>query len=488
MVSRQREYARSRIQLEGSLSLGPMSLSAGPYYLGNKSKPAWGAQARATCTFYDYFHIEGTTSYDGLFHWRGQGQIGIRIPFGGKRSLYAQPSHSPSVAARSLHSVDRGEIIPVACQYKTIRAVHPVTQKPYLFWFVNNTSHSAGTFESPFATLLAAQKASHPYDILYLFPGDGTQAGMDSGVVLKEHQKIWGAGIEHILSVPGGALTIRAHSPGTPQITHLRGNGIVLASACEVSGLHIDAPDGTGILGGTAFTVNSTDPGITDTVIRDNILTHCHKEAIGLFNCQGHLLIQNNVLSENLNDGLIVSNDSVPIEASVIICNNQISLNHKSEYYAINVNSAHSTGNLNVIIHNNISKNNKGDGIFFGNNGFEALGGVISGVITGNSTTENAGYGVRLGLLAGTTGAVHVHMEDNLLKNNILEGLHAEVTKGMMCLRLLHNTSLGAHYGYYLSSTFPGLFQLEETALKSNVGTFFQQNISSVPLNTCQCD
>ena len=66
------------------------------------------------------------------------------------------------IAERAIQRVDRYEIIPVDRKYKNSVAIDPLTGQPYFFWFVNNLSHSDGTFESPFPMLVQAQNASSP--------------------------------------------------------------------------------------------------------------------------------------------------------------------------------------------------------------------------------------------------------------------------------------------------------------------------------------
>lgn len=61
-------------------------------------------------------------------------------------------------------------------------------------WFVDNTAVATGTgrSEAPFATLAAAQNASGEDDIIFVFAGDGTSAGYDTGFVMKNGQQLIG--------------------------------------------------------------------------------------------------------------------------------------------------------------------------------------------------------------------------------------------------------------------------------------------------------
>ena len=82
---------------------------------------------------------------------------------------------------------------------------------------MNNLSHSAGTFESPYPTLAEAQAASAPGDVIYVFPGDGTTNGMNSGIALQSNQSFWGSGVSHYLATNLGTINIPAQTLASPK-------------------------------------------------------------------------------------------------------------------------------------------------------------------------------------------------------------------------------------------------------------------------------
>ena len=104
---------------------------------------------------------------------------------------------------------------------KTI-AINPKTKQPYVVWFVNNTSPAPGlgTFESPFPTLVQAQNASAPNDIIYVYTGDGTDKGMNAGIALQQGQLLFGASIDQTIKTTVGHVTIPARSTGLPTISN----------------------------------------------------------------------------------------------------------------------------------------------------------------------------------------------------------------------------------------------------------------------------
>ena len=244
----------------------PLYFAGGPYYLTGKNKTAWGGEARIAIDFFDYVRLEGSTSYDNLFKWIGQGQISLNIPLGNRAAVRANNNRSCSremaLRQRAVQPVYKNEIIPVEKQTKKKYAINPATGLPYTFWFVDNTSGSDGTFADPFPTLVEAENISAPYDIIYVFAGDGTANGLDNGITLKDNQKLLGGGIDQILVTTDGRLTIPILANGFPIITK-SGDGVVIcANNNEISGIHLFADVVQGI----------ECIGIRDAYIHDNLI------------------------------------------------------------------------------------------------------------------------------------------------------------------------------------------------------------------------
>ena len=131
--------------------------------------------------------------------------------------------------------------------------------KDFYFLFVDNTSSTNsthgrrssadGSFIHPYRTLAEAEADSEPSDIIYVFPGDGTTNGMDSGIELQADQKLWGAGTSHVLQTSEGNVTIPALAASAPKITNPDGDGITLATDNEVSGIVLPNVAGNGVAG-----------------------------------------------------------------------------------------------------------------------------------------------------------------------------------------------------------------------------------------------
>ena len=280
-----------------------LTAAAGPYYLTGQGKTAWGGEARVELDLFKYCKLEGFTSYDSIFKWTGQGSVSIVVPFGGKRKIQKKSCQSSMLEARSVQPVNRFEIIPTHRKKSIAKAIDPSTGKPYFFWFVNNTSHSKGTFESPFPTLIAAQNVSAPGDVIYVFPGDGTSQGMDAGIALKNNQYLFGAGIGQRLSTATGSLLIPPQANGLPSLTAPLGSSVVtVANNNFISGFEITS-NANGTLSGS-YCIGSLSGTTKDLFVFSNILT-ANNGAIGIIPNMpsGRVTITNNTIQSDDNQG-----------------------------------------------------------------------------------------------------------------------------------------------------------------------------------------
>lgn len=281
ILSRKKEFALKGFDAEVGthLNMGkcPWYFAEGFYYLEGEGKAAWGGQARVAVDLSDYVRIEGNTSYDHLFKWIGQGQLTLTAPFGGRQKVRKTKTkscdHGVIMAKRAVQNVSRHEIVPVDVKKVHKKAIDPLTNAPYVFYFVNNTSHSAGTYESPFSTLMQAQAASGPNNVIYVFSGDGTTSNMNEGITLQTNQRLWGSGVTQSLPTTLGTFSIPAMTKTNPYITNTGGDGIVLANGTQVSGIVVSRASGDGIFGNNVTGVsvlksailNSTGHGIAFT-------------------------------------------------------------------------------------------------------------------------------------------------------------------------------------------------------------------------------
>lgn len=243
----------------------------GPYYFGRSSTNAWGGQARIGAIYKKYIQIDVNGSYDNVFNWIGQGQLSLVFPLGPKNKKNDKKwCKGTSLRARASERVERNEIIVVDHKREKNVAIDPLTGLPYTIWFVNNTSNSLGTYESPFPTLVQAQTASNPNDLIYVFPGDRTNTGMNAGITLQNNQQLLGSSTPHPLNTTRGTVTIPALTKGLPYITNnvIDSGAVNLASNNVVSGLLLEGLGPSfGITGGPPFVVDMTNVTIGDCVV-----------------------------------------------------------------------------------------------------------------------------------------------------------------------------------------------------------------------------
>lgn len=236
--------------------LGPIALyfAIGPYYLfercveGITLGQAWGGQARLELDLYDSIFVGGNLTYDEIFDVRAQIYFGFSLPLGPRnvrqgtkrfKEYFPEPcTRRAEQVAILTQRVERDEIIPIQ-EKKNFFSLLPSGCNCRML-FVNNCFNGCGTFESPFATLLQAEEASCPGDIIYVFAGKRGIEGYDQGIVLQDNQKLIGSAACFELC----DICIPACTPGCfPLLTNFEGTkAIVLAENNEVAGFHIFGP------------------------------------------------------------------------------------------------------------------------------------------------------------------------------------------------------------------------------------------------------
>ncbi|MBS0625649.1 MAG: right-handed parallel beta-helix repeat-containing protein [Verrucomicrobia bacterium] len=279
-----------------------IDLGIGPYfYEGYYKKYAAGGEANITIRISDYLTVSGTGSYDNLFHLRGQGSIGISIPFGPRNfenCRKEQPCKIPKFFnSRLTRGSNRNEIVVVDTHRKILAtatdgpvevAINPATGAPYIFWFVDNTSHSDGTFESPFPTIQEALAVAQTDDAIYVYPGDNTPYDVDN-ITLLDGQYFLGSGFDQTVATTVGTITIPAQSTLSPNIENtMGGTMITVANQNVVSGFNLFV-----LNAGTTVVANAID----SLTFKNN--TYSTTVTAGMNNiafndCFGTLLVQNN--------------------------------------------------------------------------------------------------------------------------------------------------------------------------------------------------
>ncbi len=255
-----------------------MYLAVGSYYLFKRDVvntsvgDAWGVQGRLSAQIFDGLTAAFNITYDRIFHARPQGYIAYSLPLGpsnmrprGSRWKRRYPSQECDESAlmqrRMTQPVMRNEIVPIQTTDTRFIARDPNTGEPLFFIFVDNTSNSLGTFESPYPSMALAEANSGPGDIIYVFPGDGTSTNYDTGFVMKDRQVLQSATDTFSLfnvSVPP------LISGSNPILTNTAGDALTLGNGVQVAGFTFSDATNDGVNGSSA----------TDYLFYDNIITN----------------------------------------------------------------------------------------------------------------------------------------------------------------------------------------------------------------------
>ncbi|MBX7066083.1 MAG: inverse autotransporter beta domain-containing protein [Parachlamydiales bacterium] len=387
--------------------------AAGPYYFLGKIDPAtWGGKARISGTFKDILTLEISDSYDRTFHNKFQGQISLSFSFGPKSKVKEQGrtcKNANILNNRMLQPVDRQEIIVIDKKRKNAVAIDPATGLPYFFVFVDNTSSSNGTYESPYHSLAQAQDNSSPNDIIYVFPGNGTTTGMDSGIILKENQKFWGSGVSHLLQISDGTINIPPQTTSSPTITNTNidteGNAVTLAANNSVSGFRIVSAIHDAIYG-----TDQQNLEISSCTFENNQTFAIESS----FNGNASISITNNQFLNNVN-GIFLDLKGT----SIVDCSNNTFEGQTSvSNFPLEISADRNI--LSAYIENNIFQNNvTGSFKLAVNNASDIDIKFVNNTITNNGTGSQSSLGSSITILPnGTTDHFSIFFKGNRFSEN----------------------------------------------------------------------
>jgi hypothetical protein len=400
----------------------------GPYYFSASHASCWGGKARLLGRYKEYISLEASYSYDPLFHSVFQGSIGLSCPLG--KTLKRKGRHCPQqndlMLSRAAFAPYRFEIPVVKKVTRRKKAINPATGDPWQVWFVNNTSSSEGTFESPFPTLLQAQNASAPNDMIYVFPGDGTSNGMNAGIALQEGQNLFGSGIPHAIATTKGTVTIPAFSTLAPTVTGF--NVITVANDTEVSGMNV-------VVVGYGITSANPSGGI---VIQNNTFSTTAGNGINLSTAGAVTVANNSIVSTSSTSGvgiLVVPTTLAPTIAD--LSNNVVT--GFGEAIVFTPPSTPTTGT--VVISGNVVSG-------FGTQGINCGRGLVGGTMTITQNQINCSSGtVSNGIIAFLNNPVDngvVVIEGNTITapNSALYGIQAQIGAGASFTSIIANNNV----------------------------------------------
>lgn len=490
---------------------------AGPYYFSSEHASSWGGKTRLLGRYKEYVFLEASYSYDSMFSSVVQGTIAFNYPFGRKlkRKDRNCPQKNDLAMSRAAFAPYRFEI-PVV-KRKTIRtkAINPATGAPWKVWFVNNTSSSSGTIESPFPTLLQAQNASSPNDMIYVFQGDGTTNGMAAGITLQDGQSFFGSGTKQHFQTTHGTMTIPQFSDNMPSIA----GGVTTGNNNVISGFNVTS--GTV---GNAVATNLTNltvinnqiaagigfQGSGNVYIANNTITglagpSSPPSGINLFAAPGSLItgeISNNTLNlatmPNIGNGILLANvdENNPGLYNFSVSNNMIN-NYPTAFNStvLGTNSSVAvTGNTMSILRDVASVNSV---IVFQNNLQVRNGQSGNILIADNNVTvaSNVGGNAAIAIYDNSIPASPVFLEKVTIQNNTLN-LTPAIRSGIQFIMdnavcaIIDNNTVTPVPGSPPSSFFfftgnNGIINI--ASFENNTGTVTTtgSNINFAPAGTC---
>ena len=221
------------------------STLAGYMFFASYDQSAKGGLLKLKADISRYFSLEAQGSYDSLFKGIAQGQAAINVPFGKKAKTTRKGLSCKNaflLSERVTEAVDRFEIIVTDELHEKTTAKNPTTgQDLYIVFVDNSNSGGNGTAESPYSTLLAAQNNSSSNQMIYVYEGTGSTAGMNSGIVLQDRQWLQGSGRPFYTSTSFGIAQVPAQTSNWPTIRNPLGNAITLANGNIVAGFNLTA-------------------------------------------------------------------------------------------------------------------------------------------------------------------------------------------------------------------------------------------------------
>lgn len=368
----------------------------GYYFQGHQDLKAPGAYLKLTSSLSRFFSVDLQGSYDTLFKSIFQGAASLHIPLG-KRVKTGNPKRScyqeTALARNFTNPVARFEMIVTHLHEQTTLGLDPRTGLPINIVFVNNTAVGGnGTVEAPFSTLALAEANSAPGDMIFVYSGDGTNAGMNAGITLQNSQWLQSGLFSFDLLTSEGPVLVPAQSNQYPLITS-PGDGVTLANNNIVSGFHIAATSNN-IIGIAVDNLN----------VNYNLLTGASYD-IKLLNASGNISIANNTS----NSGIGFAIDSPGIFELDIFSNNFN--NSGSQNIFINTTAASQSS---INIEDNIIQNSS-NGVFIQLNNNSSSTATISGNTINNMTGTIAALNIAT--------ADHSNMNANIFRNSFTNSI-----------------------------------------------------------------
>lgn len=245
---------------------------------------------------FKFFSLETQASYDNYFKCILQLQAAVSVPFGKRIAVNKKnlPNKQKLVLGRRLsEEVDRFEMIVSTKHPINSIAQDPRTGENLHIVFVNNQTYDQGegngTAESPYTSLHKAETNSSPWDMIYVYPGNGSAFLMDHGITLQDGQWLQGASFPFIANSAFGVSIVPPQTVRRPNIGNFTGPTVTLANHNIVDGFIMRSP---------LSNISGTD--ISDVLLSNNYFKDSNVFDIHLANVHGNIILHRNTsFSEN---------------------------------------------------------------------------------------------------------------------------------------------------------------------------------------------
>jgi len=282
-----------------------------------------GVRARAGMQMRNGWRLSGEVNRDDLFGWTGVAQVAYTWGVN-DRGIYAGLGNDLDPTVRNDHIV--------RFQQKLIVAINPDTGAPYHVYHVDNQADGTGigTFESRFHTLAAAEAASGPNDVIFVYRGDGTTSGYDMGITLQDNQYFLGEGVQHLMPLAGGTSFILPNlvDGNRPIITNVNGPAILIdGSDTVIRGFEIDGA-GDDVFMSFGIQANGIVNPIRNFRIEDVDVRNALLDGIRLENASGDATMVRVNVEQSGRDGINLTNFG-DAETNIVLRDVEVNANNR---------------------------------------------------------------------------------------------------------------------------------------------------------------
>ena len=262
----------------------------GYMFFADYNTKAAGGLIKFKSTLFNFFSLETQASYDSYFKTILQIQASVAVSFG--KQITVNKNNLPNrqklaLARRLAEEVDRFEMIVTTKHPINSIAKDPRTGDNMHIVFVNNQTYDQGegdgTAESPYTSLRKAEENSSPWDMIYVYPGNGSAFQMDHGITLKNGQWLQSSSLPFATKSAFGLSIVPNQTNGKPNIGNIAGASVTVADHNIVNGFTM-----------RSSTVNVLGTDVTNLRLSNNYFRNSATFDVILTNTLGDIDLINN--------------------------------------------------------------------------------------------------------------------------------------------------------------------------------------------------